>query len=85
MTKNHVSIRSCFAAPLPQSIRVRKAYLPLLNQPLHLPHLALKEAVAADFAAVGIEDDGGTCYLQMKKKNENYLAAKYTFCIFAAK
>ena len=33
--------------------------LPLLHQPLHLAHLALQEAVDADFAAVGVEGDGG--------------------------
>ena len=33
--------------------------LPLLHQPLHLSHLALKEAVDTDLAAVGVEGDGG--------------------------
>jgi len=39
--------------------RVRKARLPFLHQPLHLPHLALEEAVDADLAGVGVEGDGG--------------------------
>ena len=39
-------------------IRVR-ASLPLLHRPFHLAHLALEEAVDADFAAVGVEGDGG--------------------------
>ena len=32
---------------------------PFLHQPFHLPYLALQEAVDADFAAVGVEGDGG--------------------------
>jgi len=41
-----------------QSYRVRKALL-FLHHPLHLPHLALEEAVDADLAGVGVEGDGG--------------------------
>ena len=33
--------------------------LPSLHYPLHLPHLALQEAVDTDLAAVGVEGDGG--------------------------
>ena len=36
-----------------------KKFSTLLHQPLHLPHLALQEAVDADLAPVGVEDDGG--------------------------
>ena len=32
---------------------------PLLHQPVHLADLAPEEAVDADFAAVGVEGDGG--------------------------
>ena len=32
---------------------------PLLHHLLHLPHLALEEAVNADLAAVSVEGDGG--------------------------
>ena len=38
---------------------MRKAHLSPLHQLLHLPHLALEEAVYADFAAVGEKGDGG--------------------------
>jgi len=37
---------------------VRKALL-FLHHPLHLPHLALEEAVDTDLAGVGVEGDGG--------------------------
>ena len=33
--------------------------LPFLHQPFHFPHLALEEAVDADFAPIGVEGDGG--------------------------
>ena len=32
---------------------------PFLHQPFHLAHLALQEAVDADFAPVGVEGDYG--------------------------